>query len=123
MAEQKTDPREVRKIRTAIALDGQKQAERRFGSSPEMQQVQRELQQGQARAVNRHRTARVEGAQATTTKENTTMNEKQQTNKQGRQKPAPTAAQQRIAQRQQAQARQNARLRDRGANRPQGMGM
>ncbi|WP_433676905.1 hypothetical protein [Microbacterium gorillae] len=121
MAEQRIDPREVRKIKTAIALEGQKKAERRFGSSLEMQQVQRELQQGQARAVSRHRTARVEGAQETTTKENKTMDEAKQ--KHGEQKPAPTAAQKRIAQRQQSQARQNARLKERSASRTHGMGM
>lgn len=119
MAEQRINPREVRKIKTVIALDGQRKAERRFGNSPEMQQVQREQQKGRERAVERHRAARIESVPDPKTKENTTMNEKQQ----AQQKPAPTAAQQRVAQRQQAQARQNARLKERSASRAQGMGM
>lgn len=119
MTEQRTNAREVRKIKTAIAVDGQKKAERRFGNSPEMQQVQQQLQKGQARAIDRRREARHDSTPETTSKKESRMvyNTKKQ------RKQTPATAQQRVTQRQQAQARQNARLKDRSKNQSQGMGM
>ncbi|MDQ0648606.1 hypothetical protein QFZ53_002802 [Microbacterium natoriense] len=119
MAEQRIDAREVRKIKTAIAQSGQKKAEARFGNSQEMQQVRRQLQKGQARAVDRHRAARHDSTPETTSKKENRMVD----NTKKQQKQVPATAQQRVTQRQQAQARQNARLKDRSKNQSQGMGM
>lgn len=90
MAEQRIDAREVRKIKTAIAQSGQKKAEARFGNSLEMQQVRRQLQKSQARAVDRHRAARHDSAPATASEKENRMVDN--TNKQ-----VPATAQQRVA--------------------------